>query len=121
MAQGPYKSVNLPDVLVDQVDAFVRSNTRGYRSRAEVSAEAIRRFLRRESGDEIEFREELYVELLFLLQHTLDTTDPKRDAIQRLQEGLFAWRRYRLGYDTPADAPAAEDDHRPAPQGRGSP
>ncbi len=40
-----YKGVNLPEPLLNEVDAVVKEGKRGFRSRAEFVAEAIRRYL----------------------------------------------------------------------------
>jgi metal-responsive CopG/Arc/MetJ family transcriptional regulator len=41
-----YMSVSLPEDLVRKIDLFVDSNDDGFRSRAEVIAQAVRQFLR---------------------------------------------------------------------------
>lgn len=99
-----YRAIRLPEELLSKVDALVASGGEGYSSTPEAVKEAIRRFLRREAAEPLDFRENLYLELAFLLQHTLDSTDTEKDPVQRLQEGLFTWRRERLGYD-PLDEP----------------
>lgn len=44
-----YKNVNLPVELVEEIDKYIEENPqKGYSSRAEVTKEALRKFLREE-------------------------------------------------------------------------
>jgi metal-responsive CopG/Arc/MetJ family transcriptional regulator len=47
-----YTTLAIPDTLIGRVDAFIKKNSWGYRSRGEVTAAALREFLLRYAGAE---------------------------------------------------------------------
>jgi len=47
-----YATVRLPKELVDQIDSFLKKQTLGYTSRAEVVKDALRSFLEKETRNQ---------------------------------------------------------------------
>jgi metal-responsive CopG/Arc/MetJ family transcriptional regulator len=57
--RAKYVTVQLPEELIERVDAFLQDSNWGYRSRAEVVAHATREFLLRYTGHAAETGEPL--------------------------------------------------------------
>jgi len=47
-----YATVRLPKELVDQIDSFLKKQTLGYTSRAEIVKDALRSFLEKETRNQ---------------------------------------------------------------------
>jgi metal-responsive CopG/Arc/MetJ family transcriptional regulator len=47
-----YATVRLPKELVDQIDSFLKKQTLGYTSRAEIVKDALRSFLEKEAKNQ---------------------------------------------------------------------